>query len=177
MGPLPLGCPRKRRSGLLVIVATSSFLMPFVSGQAVAQSAADTDPIIITSPSNCGLSVHGQSEGTCVWLRTPRISNYERGVGWIVAARWHCPADYPYPYIGFGSDNPVWDDHSDFPSPTRMKAAVTNPEGKDSGGPYSWPGRGPGDPGYVAVQILNRPDTTRIQIDYKCSDLPSDIPP
>lgn len=133
---------------------------------------------VYTDPEWCGLSMHGQGDGHCVWLRADPVKNYDNG--WVLSAAWSCPATYPYPFIGFFSTNPVWLDRTFAPSPVRMKAVVPNPvhyEQQHGGGPYSWAGRGPREPGYVAVQILDQVSRVTVEIDYKCADIPPTIAP
>lgn len=165
------GVWRRSVAASICALGVTGFVLVGGAGAAHAEGGK-----IYTSPTKCGFSVHGQGDGHCVWLHADPVSNFDDG--WVLSALWSCPALYPYPFVGFGSDNPVWEDRSMLFTAFRMKAVVPDPVGyaaRNGGGPFSWAGRGPEEPGYVAVQILDQTARITVEIDYKCSDSPSTI--
>lgn len=98
------------------------------------------------------------SGAKCVWVQTDPYGSGDRsegdGVRFVL-----CPAGHPYPSRGWGSDNPIFEDHTPF----GMGAVVVSPLARQKHYYYdgvfskhwtSYYGTSDADRGYVALNLV-----------------------
>lgn len=98
---------RGAASGIGGTLLVSTIAMISVPLSVASAETVVSEPFAVGTPHACEWSSHDQ-RGSCVGVDTGPIRHryFDIGVSKSVA----CPPDYPYPYLGAFSANPIWHD-------------------------------------------------------------------
>ena len=145
-----------------------------VSATPTAKEYFPEDPaagMMVGSPFDCPISLHGQFPSRCVWVTTKTFIFAAVGQ---VQSLMYCPISNPYPYIVALGFDPLWLDLSDLGIETRTNGISRTRYSSDIIWPQSYAGIDPTDPrqrGYAWFLMTNEhPFSIKGQAQFLCSD-------